>query len=171
MTFEEYQNHTNIKMWNIALSGTFIVLVFLAFSFLFTFNLFPRIITIADLVIITLATFRLIRLTTYDAITVFLREAFLKKVVTKSKAGKITVTYEEEERGIKRAISILLNCPWCVGIWISLLVLFLYYAFPAFWFFFTVIAIAGVASLLQIAANGLGWTAEKRKIETGLLNK
>jgi len=171
MTFEEYQNHTNIKMWNIGISGIFIVLVFLAFSYLFTFNLFPRVITIADLVIITLATFRLIRLVIYDSITTFLREAFLKKVVTKSKAGKVTVTYEEEERGIKRAISILINCPWCIGIWISLLVLFLYYAFPAFWFFFTVIAIAGVASVLQVVSNGLGWAAEKKKIETGLLNK
>lgn len=170
MTLEEYQNYSNVKMWNIALMGTFIVLVFLAFSYLFTFNLFPRVITLADLTIIMLATFRLIRLVTYDAITAFLREAFLRKVTTKTKTGKVTVTYQEEPRGIKRAISMLLTCPWCIGIWISLAVLFLYYAFPAFWFLFTVIAIAAVASILQIIANGVGWSAEKHKLEAKSLD-
>ena len=68
--------------------------------------------SILDLSLISIATFRLIRLVRYDKVMSFLRDFFEKK-----------------EKGIGRTIHEIIICPWCIGIWISLFVIPLYFYF------------------------------------------
>lgn len=110
----------------------------------------PTWIPLFDLVLITLATFRLTRLFVYDVVTEFFRHWF---------SG-----YQKDS--FMGTISALVHCPWCLGLWFSALVVFVYFLSPLSWFFILFLAIAGVASTLQILANFIGWSAEYKKIKT-----
>jgi len=58
----------------------------------------------------------------------------------------------------------LLNCPWCTGLWFSFLVVFFAYATPVAWPIILILALAALATFIQIIANLIGWHAEGKKI-------
>jgi hypothetical protein len=67
------------------------------------------------------------------------------------------------ENTFKRTVSKLLNCPWCIGIWLTLVLLWLYSNFPVAYIFYIILAISQLAGMLQIFTNFLGWSAEHKK--------
>lgn len=99
-----------------------------------------------DLVLMGLATFRLIHLLTYDRIFDVVRAAFMDQQGARLKNA---------ERGWRRLVCEFLQCIWCTGMWSALIVATVY--FLGGWGFFAVIvmAIAGLGSLLQIVSKAL----------------
>ena len=69
-----------------------------------------------DVIIISLAAFRLVRLFTYDKIMQFFRNWFLNADGSKP------------EKGIRRTFAELNECVWCTGMWSALVVLVLFFA-------------------------------------------
>lgn len=98
-----------------------------------------------DVAIMGLATFRLVRLLSFDKIFSFVRLWFRDAVV--SEDG--TVTYELPKRGPRLTVSELLDCIWCTGIWSALAVGVMYMAHPLGRFFVIILAIAAIGSFLQ----------------------
>jgi hypothetical protein len=111
-----------------------------------------------DLLLIALASFRLIRLVVYDKIFAFFREQFWDA----TNVGEETIL-TKPKKGPRRTLADLLSCPWCFGIWAAATVTFLYLLTPYAFFPTVFMAIAGVATFLQILANLIGWNAEKAK--------
>jgi len=105
-----------------------------------------------DAVMMTFATFRITRLIVYDRITLWFRELF-----------------EGRTSGFLAVVSDLLQCPWCVGMWAALAVVYFYFVFDWAWSVVFFLALAGAGSLLQVMANGIGWRAEQLKKTTELL--
>lgn len=139
--------NTKSAIWNIIFSFFFVALLFSGFSWLMAQGLLISYISLGDFVLIALAVFRLVRLFSYDLITQFLRDG-LKNAPKDSLFG----TFHS-----------LLSCPWCTGLWFSAFIVFFYFATPLAWPFILVLAIAGIASLIQILANLIGWSAEYKK--------
>lgn len=117
--------------------------------------------TFFDLTLISLASFRLIRLFVYDAMTKFLREQFYDAKVTKT--GKVTLY--KPLKGPRRTLCDLMNCPWCFGVWATSMVVFLYLLTPAAFVPVLILAISAVATWLQLFTNMIGWKAEQLKRE------
>lgn len=138
-----------IDWWNLFFSALFVVLVFLALLYLGTLNRIPVWIPVFDFVLIALAAMRLTRLMVYDSITAFIRNAF---------AGN-------EQHSFAGTLHTLMTCPWCVGLWAGFMVSFFYFLTPYAWFFIFALAVAAVASVLQILVNLIGWSAERAKQE------
>lgn len=105
-----------------------------------------------DAIMMTFATFRITRLVVYDRITLWFREIF-----------------EGRTSGFMAVVSDLLRCPWCIGIWAALAVVFSYFVFDWAWSVIFFLALAGAGSLLQVIANMVGWRAEQLKSEVGQL--
>jgi len=150
--------------WNIFFS-VFFVLVLIAS--LWTLSIlrggYPESISLFDVLIIALASFRITRLVVYDKITRFFREFFMhKKSVEKGGIGYVEMT--PYTRGIRATLYQLVTCPWCVGMWSALIATFCYFATQWAWYVLLLLAIAGVSTLIQLSANAIGWTAEHRKI-------
>jgi len=97
--------------------------------------------------LLALAIFRLIRLFAYDHITQFLRDWL----------------GQSEPNTFLGTLSQLVNCPWCIGLWFSYLVVFAYFATPYAWPLILILALASVASFFQILTNLIGWHAEGKK--------
>ncbi len=101
-----------------------------------------------DAVMIALATFRVTRLIVYDKIARWFRDLFAA-----------------DGWGPLATIHDLLQCPWCIGVWASLVIIFCYFVFPWSWFVVFFLAMAGAGSLLQVISNLIGWKAEILKME------
>jgi hypothetical protein len=170
MTHKEFRLEENIKLWNIAALGLFAVLAYLAFEYLAENRLFAPI-SFADILILSLALLRLIRLFAYDNITLFLREAFLdvKKLRYAEEGGEFVERVPSENAG-KRTLDKLFNCPWCIGVWLALGSLFLYFAVPETRLLFILLAVAALGSFFQMIANLLGWSAEYKKLQCQALS-
>ncbi len=135
--------------WNIVFILFFILLSILATQYIFTNTGFYEL-SIWEYFILVTAIFRLTRLTTYDQITTWVRDMF-EDARPKTFAGTVKT---------------LINCPWCTGLWFALVVLFSYLVFPFAIFPIYILSLAGVASVVQLAANLLGWSAELKKTVT-----
>lgn len=136
--------------WNIIFSLFFLGLVALSYMYLSGRGLLTTSIPWTDLILLSLATFRLVRLFTYDHITQFLRDA-----VSSAREGTFLGTLKD-----------LLGCPWCTGVWFALLAYVGYSASPeAIMPLVLILAIAALASFFQVFSNLVGWNAEDKKLE------
>ncbi len=113
-----------------------------------------------ELVILSLATFRLTRLFVYDRITAFFREQFY--VVKKTRTGAVL---EKPKGGIRRTLADLVSCPWCFGLWSGSTVVFFYFLTPYAWYPILMLAVSSLGTFLQLGANMVGWKAEQLKKE------
>ncbi|MEX0917894.1 MAG: DUF1360 domain-containing protein [Candidatus Paceibacterota bacterium] len=118
--------------------------------------------TAGDILLLSLAAFRLTRLFVYDAIMKFFREMFYNAEVMN---GEVVLT--KPIRGPRRTLADLISCPWCVGIWSAAVVVFFYLLTPWMYLPIAFLAIAGIGSFFQVTANMVGWKAEelKRRVE------
>ena len=137
-------------IWNFIYSVFFIGLIVLAgYLMINKFRGLPTTIAPFDFLLITLATFRVVRLFVYDKVTKFIREP-----LSTFQTGPLKTAYE------------LLICPWCFGVWAGFSIVFFYYYFyQFFWGVILALAISGIASFVQILSNMIGWKAESLKLE------
>lgn len=104
--------------------------------------------------VISFATFRMTRLLVADHITQWMRDLCMESVIVKDPmTGAVFVRCEKPIKGLRRLISDFLGCPWCVGVWMALVSVVLYYLAaiefsPFAWIIIIVFAIAGSAELI-----------------------
>ena len=118
-----------------------------------------------DALLMALATFRITRLIVYDKITRWFRELFADSREF-TEGGVTYVEIKPFSSGFRHTIHDLLECPWCIGIWSALVVVFFYFIYPWAWSVIFFLALAGAGSLIQIWANGIGWKAENLKLDS-----
>lgn len=152
---------TDQYFWNFVFGLFFLLLIIMGSIILETETRIPFAdLTITDFTLITLATWRIIRLFVYDATTKWIREQFYDV----KKAGK-GFTLVKPATGPRRTLADLFSCAWCFGVWAAAVVTFLYLVFSITYYFVVFLSIAAVASFLQIFTNMIGWQAEKLKME------
>ena len=107
-------------------------------------------INIINLLILSLASFRLTRLLVFDKITVFIRAPFFDEIEEENEAGEIEVYYLPKKRGVKKFFGELLSCYWCTGIWASALIVAFFLLVPRYSApIILILAIAGLASMIE----------------------
>jgi hypothetical protein len=147
---------TDQYFWNIIFLVFFVCVVFMATIILQSEAVKPYAeLTLLDLTLITLASFRIVRAVIYDKIFAFLREQFYDATEQKGK-----VLLMKPDSGPRRTIADLLSCPWCFGVWATFMVSFFYLLTPYAFFPILFLALSSVASFLQILSNLIGWKAE-----------
>ncbi len=102
-----------------------------------------------EFVILSIASFRLTRLIVFDSITSFLRKPFHEIVEETNEEGIVETYLQIKGHGVRYWIGELLSCYWCVGIWSSFFLVVGYLLFPIFAPFVIVLAIAGVAAIIE----------------------
>jgi hypothetical protein len=139
----------DLQYWNAALFFLFPIFVLLAFvplvqhiGFRWLYSM-----TAFDLAILSLATFRIIRMVVFDKIFSFARYFIFDAI-----DGK----YEKPKGGLRRAVAELVECLWCMGVWAALAVTVLYFVSPVGHFFVIVLAISAIGSFLQVVSRAIG---------------
>lgn len=162
MQAKDDQNFWNF--WLLVLSAVLLVAEIWVLDW---FGKLPTKIGVFDLVLVTLATFRVTRLFVYDAIMQFVRDWFLVRATSHTTDGELLIERRKPKDGVRRALSELFSCPWCFGLQAAILVVFFYYLTPLAWVVILMFAVGGAATFIQLVANAVGWRAEylKRKTE------
>jgi hypothetical protein len=106
----------------------------------------PAQVTFLDLTLMGLGAFRAVHLITYDKIFDMVRAAFMDREGARLKNA---------ERGWRRLVCEFIQCIWCTGMWSGLIVVTIYFLGPWGRYAVIVLAIAGVASLLQLVSKAL----------------
>jgi hypothetical protein len=151
--------------WSFVFSVFFLILVVMGAIILQTEVRLDWVdLTTFDYVIMLLASWRLTRLFVYDNITRFLREQFMD-VVKVGRGYKL----QTPKSGPRRFLADLFACPWCMSIWTSFVVVFLYMLTDYAVFPFVLLGMSAVVSLLQISTNFVGHQAERTKQQNELL--
>lgn len=152
----------SLYFWNIVATIIFIALlikinIFAGDQLMYVFTR----ISPFHFVIISFAIFRLTRLLVADHITQWLRDLCMKTVNVKDPlTGALFVRCEKPIKGIRRLISDLLGCPWCVGVWVAFATLVLYYlaavgVFSLGWMIILIFAFAGAGELVYAVVVSL----------------
>ncbi len=137
-------------LWNILFSVFFLALVAYALIWLTATGQLVLFMPVFHLALLSLATFRLIRLFTYDHITAWLRDWLSAK----------------DEGTFLGTAGRLLTCPWCTGVWFAFLAYLAYATAPLIAIpVALILSISAIASFLQLLANLVGWSAEVKKRE------
>ncbi|WP_404331240.1 DUF1360 domain-containing protein [Mesobacillus maritimus] len=101
--------------------------------------------SLAAILIISLASFRLTRLIVFDKITEFIRSPFFDEVMEEGEVFLVV-----KPKGIRKWIGEMLSCYWCTGIWVSAILVAGHTFFSAFFTPITLIlAIAAIASMIE----------------------
>ena len=107
--------------------------------------------TFLNLLILSLASFRLTRLLVFDKIFEFMREPFFDEILEENDDGELETYYLPKDRGVKKFIGEMLSCYWCTGIWTSALIVLLFNFYPAFAApILLFLAVAGLASMIEL---------------------
>src|SRR4051794_5022771 len=107
-------------------------------------------ISILELIILGLSSFRLTRLLVFDKITAFIRTPFIDEIEEIDENGN-KETYLIAKSGIVRGfLGELLSCYWCTGIWSSIALCTLYMTAPSFAIpVLLVLAVAGFGAIIE----------------------
>lgn len=103
--------------------------------------------TLRDFILIVLATYRLTRVVVFEKIFKYLRD------LLKSRQNLYLIG----------TLSSIITCPWCAGIWITLVMVIFYFLVPYGILLVYVLALAGVASVVILISNLLHMRAEQKQ--------
>jgi hypothetical protein len=137
------------KVWNILSMVVFVLLLIVAGSLLIESGIDVTRITWGDLILISIATYRMIRLLVYDRIFKLVRD-FIRSF---------------EGTGLGDSLKTIITCPWCAGVWISLFNVAIFFLVPFGQLFIYVMSIAGIATFLQLGSNIAGLVADNKQME------
>lgn len=150
---------TDQYFWNAVFGLFFIVLIIMGMIILSTESyLTLDTLTLTDFVLMTLASWRLVRLFAYDHITKMLREQWFD--VVKGEGG---LELRKPKTGPRRTLAELFSCPWCIGLWAAATVSFFYILTPLAFYPVLFLSIAAVATYLQLLSDLTGHRAEQLK--------
>jgi hypothetical protein len=148
---------TDQYFWNVIFIIFYVMVLVMAVIILDTEARMPYTdLRLFDLILITLASFRMTRLFVYDGMTKFIREQFYDAKIVRNK-----VTLVKPVTGPRRTLADLMSCPWCFGVWATTTVLFFYLLTSYAMLPILILALSGVATYMQLFANMVGWKAEQ----------
>lgn len=137
------------KIWNMVSMIVFVLLLIVLGILLNNKSISIESLSILDLLLICIATYRMTRLMVYDRIFKLVRD----------------IIRSFEGTGLGDSLKAIVTCPWCAGVWISLFNVAIFFLVPFGVLFIYVMAVAGIATIFQLSVNILGMVAEEKQIE------
>lgn len=118
-----------------------------------------------DFILLSFTTYRLGHLISYDQVTEPLRRAFTRTVPDSTGAGD---SVEPKGEGVQQALGQLISCPICSGTWVAALLVYAFTLWPEpVRVFLTMMAVIGLAELMNAAGEALSWTAQHKRVLSG----
>lgn len=140
-------NERQHQAWNFWSAFVFFGLVALVGYLLSRKDIDIREISMKEAVVFILASYRMTRILVFEKIFKYLRD------VLKRRNHLLFIG----------TMSSIITCPWCMGVWVTLLIIVFYHLIPYGDLLVYVLALAGIASLVTLLSNLLHMRAESRQ--------
>jgi len=106
-----------------------------------------RDLTMKEAVLIILASYRMTRILVFETIFKYFRDAMKKR----------------KNFYVIGTIHSMITCPWCAGVWVTLIIVVFYFLIPYGDLLVYVLALAGLASMVILLSNLLHMYTERRQ--------
>jgi len=103
--------------------------------------------TFKQALLIILASYRMTRILVFEKIFKYFRDVLKKR----------------EDLFVLGTIHSMITCPWCAGVWVTLIIIAFYFMVPYGVLLVYVLALAGLASMLILVSNLLHMYTERRQ--------
>jgi hypothetical protein len=103
--------------------------------------------TFKEALLIILASYRMTRILVFEKIFKYFRD----------------VLKNRENLYVIGTVHSMITCPWCAGVWVTLIIIVLYFLVPYGVLLVYVLALAGLASMLILVSNLLHMYTERRQ--------
>ena len=137
------------RIWNLVSMFVFVLLFIALGTLLNARGLDAEDVSLLDLLLLSIATYRMTRLMVYDRIFKLLRD----------------IIRSFEGTGIGDSVKAIITCPWCAGVWISLFNVAIFFLVPFGELFIYVMAVAGAATFFQLGVNIMGMLADEKQMD------
>jgi len=141
------RNERKHQAWNFWSAFVFIGAVWLVGHFLKREGIDIREISLKEVLLVILASSRLTRILVFEKILKHFRDALKRR----------------EHLYVIGTIHSMVTCPWCAGVWMTLIIIVFYYLVPYGELLVYVLALAGLASMLILVSNLLHMYTERRQ--------
>ena len=146
-------NERKHQAWNFSSAFVFFGLVVLTGFLLRDKGIDIRDMTFTEAVVIILASFRMTRILIFEKIFKYLRDVIKQK----------------EDYYVIGTIRSIITCPWCLGVWTTLVMIIFYYLVPFGDLLAYVLALAGIANLIILLSNLVHmWTANRQRVHKNI---
>lgn len=130
-------DNTNQNAWNFASLFVYFMLLIVVAALVDKKGVDFTEVKTRDIIIMMIATYRLTRIIVFEKIFKFFRD-FVKARTRYS---------------LLNTLRFIITCPWCMGVWMALIVVLLFFIIPYGEIIVYIMAIAGVASFIIMIAN------------------
>ena len=103
--------------------------------------------TFKEALFIILASYRMTRILVFERIFKYFRDVLKRR----------------EDLYVIGTIHAMITCPWCAGVWVTLIIIVLYFLVPFGVLLVYVLALAGLASMMILVSNLLHMYTERRQ--------
>ncbi len=140
-------NERKHQAWNFWSAFVFFGAVLLVGHFLNRAGIDIRDLTMKEAVLVILATYRMTRILVFEKILKHFRDALKRR----------------ENLYVIGTIHSMVTCPWCAGVWVTLIIIVFYFLVPYGALLVYVLALAGLASMVILVSNLLHMYTERRQ--------
>ena len=141
------RNERKHQAWNFWSAFVFFGAVLLVGHFLKRQGVDIRDLSLKEAVLVILATYRMTRILVFEKILKHFRDALKKR----------------ENLYVIGTIHSMVTCPWCAGVWVTLIIIVFYFLIPYGDLLVYVLALAGLASMVILLSNLLHMYTERRQ--------
>ena len=140
-------NEGKHQAWNFWSAFVFLGAVVLVGHFLNREGIDIRDLTMKEAVLVILASYRMTRILVFEKILKHFRDALKRR----------------ENLYVIGTIHSMVTCPWCAGVWVTLIIIVFYFLVPYGALMVYVLALAGLASMVILVSNLLHMYTERRQ--------
>lgn len=140
-------NERKHQAWNFWSAFVFFGAVLLVGHFLNRVGVDIRDLTLKEAVVVILASYRMTRILVFEKILKHFRDALKRR----------------ENLYVIGTIHSMVTCPWCAGVWVTLIIIVFYFLVPYGALLVYVLALAGLASMMILISNLLHMYTERRQ--------
>jgi uncharacterized membrane protein len=140
-------NERKHQAWNFWSAFVFFGAVLLVGYFLKRKGIDIRDLTMKESLLVILATYRMTRILVFEKILKHFRDALKKR----------------QNLYVIGTIHSMVTCPWCAGVWVTLVIIVFYFLVPYGALLVYVLALAGLASMVILISNLLHMYTERRQ--------
>lgn len=140
-------NERKHQAWNFWSVFVFFGAIVLVGIFLKREGIDIRDLTLKEAVLVILASYRTTRILVFEKIFKYFRDVLKKR----------------ESLYVIGTIHSMITCPWCAGVWVTLIIIVFYFLIPYGVLLVYVLALAGLASMAILVSNLLHMYTERRQ--------
>ncbi len=140
-------NERKHQAWNFWSAFVFFGAILLVGHFLNREGIDIRELTMKEAVLVILASYRMTRILVFEKILKHFRDALKRR----------------ENLYVIGTIHSMVTCPWCAGVWVTLIIIVFYFLVPYGALLVYVLALAGLASMVILLSNLLHMYTERRQ--------